>query len=166
MRISFIVPAYNEQDRLPDMMGEMLGFLRDQGVTSYEFIIVDDGSTDETYEVAMGYSKTEGSDRVRVLRLARNLGKGGAVRMGMLRARGEVLLMVDADGATSASDVERVELALREVEQDGYGVAVGSRAHMVDTNAVAKVSVQRTLLCCCLPCLTRLLCSAPGTAMR
>lgn len=84
--LSVIVPAYNETERLPKMLDECLGFLSKRA-TSYEVIIVDDGSRDATTATALKYVDTWGSDKVRVLTLARNRGKGGAVRMGMLRAR-------------------------------------------------------------------------------
>ena len=84
--LSVIIPAYNEQLRLPSMLDECLEFLNKRG-TSYEVIIVDDGSRDSTTETGLEYVDKHGSERVRVLTLARNRGKGGAVRMGMLRAR-------------------------------------------------------------------------------
>ena len=65
---------------------ECLEYLAGRSI-SYEVIIVDDGSKDGTVAVGLGYTEQLGSDKVRVLSLARNRGKGGAVRMGMLRAR-------------------------------------------------------------------------------
>ena len=84
--LSVIVPAYNEELRLPKMLDECLEFL-EKRKTSYEVIIVDDGSKDETSATGLKYVERWGSDKVRVLSLAKNRGKGGAVRMGMLRAR-------------------------------------------------------------------------------
>jgi len=73
-----------------------------------------------------------------VLRLFRNNGKGGAVRKGMVRARGRYLLMADADGATKASDLGRLMAELQKVERDGLGIAVGSRAHLEEAEGDAK----------------------------
>ena len=84
--LSVIVPAYNETLRLPKMLDECLEFLKKRSST-YEVIIVDDGSKDGTTDTALEYVDKYGSDIVRVLTLAKNRGKGGAVRMGMLRAR-------------------------------------------------------------------------------
>lgn len=128
------------------MMGEMIAYLRERRVPSWEIIIVDDGSHDRTGDVALEYSEKWGSDRVRLLRLRQNCGKGGAVRKGMLRARGEYLLMVDADGATEAAELRKLMEELSKIEHDGLGVAVGSRAHIVDTDAVAHRSALRNLL--------------------
>ena len=86
VNLSVIVPAYNEELRLPKMLDECLEFLEARK-SSYEVIIVDDGSKDTTSEVALGYVDKYGSEKVRVLTLAKNRGKGGAVRMGMLKAR-------------------------------------------------------------------------------
>ena len=68
------------------MLEECLAFLEARK-SSYEVIIVDDGSKDTTTEVGLGYVDKYGSDKLRVLSLAMNRGKGGAVRMGMLKAR-------------------------------------------------------------------------------
>ena len=84
--LSVIVPAYNEELRLPTMLDECLEFLNKRK-SSFEVIIVDDGSKDKTTETALKYVEKHGCDKVRVLKLAKNRGKGGAVRMGMLRAR-------------------------------------------------------------------------------
>ena len=84
--LSVIVPAYNEELRLPKMLDECLEFLNKRK-TTFEVIIVDDGSKDSTTDTAMEYVDKFGSDKVRVLKLAKNRGKGGAVRMGMLKAR-------------------------------------------------------------------------------
>jgi len=149
--ISFIVPVYNEENRLPDMMNETMEYLesrahRDRAFT-YEVIIVDDGSKDNTVKVAMGYVKKYGADNVRVLKLGVNQGKGGAVQQGMLHARGQYLLMVDGDGATRIEDLESLETRLKQAEQKtrGGAVAVGSRAHYQDS-AVAKRAWYRNIL--------------------
>lgn len=76
---------------------------------TYEVIIVDDGSKDHTSSVALRYGLTYGSDKVRVLTLVKNRGKGGAVRLGMLSARGKRLLFADADGATKFADLDKLE---------------------------------------------------------
>uniref|UniRef100_A0A8C2UDH3 dolichyl-phosphate beta-glucosyltransferase n=1 Tax=Coturnix japonica TaxID=93934 RepID=A0A8C2UDH3_COTJA len=86
--LSVVVPSYNEEDRLPLMMDEALDYLekrqkRDPSFT-YEVIVVDDGSKDRTTEVAMKYCEKYGSDKVRVLSLVKNRGKGGAVRMNQM----------------------------------------------------------------------------------
>ena len=147
--LSLIIPAYNEEERLSTMMDATLAYLRQRRAASpgftYELIIVDDGSRDRTFDAAMRYSASEGTDLVRVMRLGRNQGKGGAVQQGMLHARGEWLLMVDADGATRISDVEALERGAARVQRGPDAIAVGSRAHLAD-DAVATRAWYRNVL--------------------
>ncbi|KAI6213790.1 Dolichyl-phosphate beta-glucosyltransferase [Aphelenchoides besseyi] len=117
LSLSVVVPAMNESLRLPTMLGECLEFLEkkkeDNSEFTYEVIVVDDGSTDNTAAVAYEFGH---SRNVQVLKLNRNLGKGGAVRNGVLCARGALILFADADGATRFSDLEKLELALKKSE--------------------------------------------------
>uniref|UniRef100_A0A8V0XKY7 Dolichyl-phosphate beta-glucosyltransferase n=1 Tax=Gallus gallus TaxID=9031 RepID=A0A8V0XKY7_CHICK len=149
--LSVVVPSYNEEDRLPLMMDEALDYLekrqkRDPSFT-YEVIVVDDGSKDQTTEVAMKYCEKYGSDKVRVLSLVKNRGKGGAVRMGVLSSRGKKILMADADGATKFADIEKVEEGLKNLQPwpNQMAISCGSRAHM-EKDSIAKRSYFRTLL--------------------
>jgi len=144
VKLSVIIPAYNEELRLPKMLDECLQFLEARK-SSYEVIIVDDGSKDTTTEVGLGYVDKYGCEKVRVLSLAKNRGKGGAVRMGMLRARGENLLFADADGATTFEDLVKLEENLAEIEYDGQGIVCGSRAHL-EEDSIASRTVIRTIL--------------------
>ncbi|XP_073306109.1 uncharacterized protein [Primulina huaijiensis] len=150
--ISLIVPAYNEEYRLPGALDETLNYLQERTAKdkpfSYEVVIVDDGSTDGTKRVAFDYVKRYTVDNVRVVLLGRNHGKGEAIRKGVLHSRGELILMLDADGATKVSDLEKLEnqiLALA-MEERKFGdssasdstlrisdvpiAAFGSRAHL------------------------------------
>lgn len=142
--LSVIIPAYNEQERLPKMLEECLEFLEGRSST-YEVIIVDDGSKDLTTQVGLSYVEKYGSDKVRVLTLGKNRGKGGAVRMGMLRARGENLLFADADGATTFGDLGKLEEEMAKIAKEGQGIVCGSRAHLED-ESIAQRTIIRTIL--------------------
>lgn len=83
---------------------------------------------------------------MRVCVLSANRGKGGAVTHGMRHVRGRYAVFADADGASRFADLEELMKEVRGVEVGGYGVAVGSRAHMVTTDAVVKRSWVRNLL--------------------
>jgi dolichyl-phosphate beta-glucosyltransferase len=82
--LSVIIPSYNEQERLPLMLDDALKELiekQEQDPSfSFELLIVDDGSKDKTSETAFSYAKKSGNDTIRVLKLLKNRGKGGAVR--------------------------------------------------------------------------------------
>ncbi|XP_068143896.1 dolichyl-phosphate beta-glucosyltransferase [Drosophila tropicalis] len=151
LELSVIVPAYNEEKRLPTMLDECLAFLEEKSkkdsTFTYEVIIVSDGSSDATVSVALKYSKQFGAEKVRVMELVENRGKGGAVRLGVLSARGRQLLFADADGATKFPDYDKLAEALNALapEWRNDGLAVGSRAHLED-ESIASRSFIRTVL--------------------
>jgi len=148
--LSIIIPAYNEEKRLDIMMEETTKYVlarekRDPNF-KWEIIIVSDGSRDKTPLVAFNWVKKFKTKDIRILDLKKNRGKGGAVKRGMMIGRGKYMLMVDADGATKFSDLDRVERELRKIEtKDGHGIAIGSRAHLQGI-AEAKRSFFRNLL--------------------
>ncbi|XP_004399962.1 PREDICTED: dolichyl-phosphate beta-glucosyltransferase isoform X2 [Odobenus rosmarus divergens] len=120
-RLSVVVPSYNEEKRLPVMMDEALGYLEER--------------------------QNYGSDKVRVITLVKNRGKGGAIRMGIFSSRGEKILMADADGATKFPDVEKLEKGLNDLQPwpEQMAIACGSRAHL-EKESIAQRSYFRTLL--------------------
>jgi glycosyltransferase involved in cell wall biosynthesis len=118
--LTVILPCYNEAERLPGTLQTLLTHLS-AVPGEVEVLVVDDGSSDATVQVAEGVAAVD--ERVNVLSYRPNRGKGFAVRTGMLAAGGELLLFTDADGSYSPSDLDRVVAALREAP-----VAIGSRA--------------------------------------
>ena len=136
--LSVIIPAYNEGTRIAPTVRDIVAYCR-QGHRSFEVILVDDGSEDETSSV--GRQLGDEFPELRLIRLAANQGKGYAVRTGMLNALGENLLFADADGATPFGELERLELALAR----GADVAVGSRALREDGTRV-KAKMYRHLI--------------------
>jgi glycosyltransferase involved in cell wall biosynthesis len=121
--ISIIVPAYNEQARLPETIRRIQTYLSGSEWIFHEIVIVDDGSTDRTVEVASAF--VEENSNVRVLRNPGNHGKGYSVRHGMLEARGEWRLFTDADLSAPIEEIERLWAAMK---RDDSQVAIGSRA--------------------------------------
>ena len=139
LALSVVIPAYNEAGRLTPMLEATLAHLISHPSRPYELIIVDDGSKDATVSLALSLAGTYPGSDIRIVRMDKNVGKGGAVRHGFMHARGERLLMVDADGASRFEDLELLWEEMDRVEIDGYAVAVGSRAHLVKTEVVVKV---------------------------
>jgi dolichyl-phosphate beta-glucosyltransferase len=117
--LSVVIPAYNEERRLPFSLQRVRDYLEGKA-ESYEVVVVDDGSTDNT----VGCVRDFGSSRVTLLSNDVNRGKGYSVRRGMLLARGEYRLMCDADLSTPIEETERLLAALKA----GADVAIGSRA--------------------------------------
>ena len=113
---------------------------------------MDDGSKDDTAKIAFSYSQDLKNGELYVLKLPENVGKGGAIRFGVLCARGEIILFADADGATKFSDFGGLETALRDLSSDGEyfecdapALALGSRAHL-EEKSKAERSLFRTIL--------------------
>jgi dolichyl-phosphate beta-glucosyltransferase len=118
--LSVVVPAYNEEKRLPRTLERMRGFLDEAGL-DYEIIVVDDGSDDDTLEIARHEGTRGGA--VRVLANGRNRGKGYSVRRGMLAANGRLVFYSDADLSTPIEEI----LRLLEFLEDGADIVIGSR---------------------------------------
>lgn len=118
-RCSFVIPAYNEARRLPATL-DAIAQLSASSLGRCEIIVVDDGSTDSTLEVARAFRAH--MCRVRVLRVPHR-GKGFAVRRGVHLAQGEIVLLCDADLHDSVREVISLEAALR----NGADIAIGSR---------------------------------------
>jgi dolichyl-phosphate beta-glucosyltransferase len=114
--LSVVIPCYREAERLRKHVPGLIEYLRVQG-RSFEIVVVDDGSPDDTAAVARTLP-------VRLISYQPNRGKGGAVKEGMLAAQGRYVLFTDADQSTPISDVTKLLAKL----EAGYDVAIGSRA--------------------------------------
>jgi dolichyl-phosphate beta-glucosyltransferase len=121
--ISIVIPAFNEQKRLPATLEAVLAYLSGRAWSSWEVIVVDDGSGDETAAVAERFAA--GHPGVRLLRNPGNKGKGFAVRHGMLEARGDWILFTDADLSAPIGELDKL---LATAEEKGAAVVIGSRA--------------------------------------
>ena len=133
LRLSVVVPAFREVDRIGDTvrrLREGLGEVADDG--GLEIVVVDDGSGDATADAALA----AGAGQVVVQ--PRNRGKGAAVRLGMLAARGRTVAFTDADLAYGPDQVLRVLAAV----EDGWDVAIGDRAHPDSRLLVAPARVR------------------------
>lgn len=128
--LSLILPCFNEAERLPRTLAAFLAELP-QGLGEVEVLVVDDGSTDETFAVARAVAARDA--RVRVIHSGPNRGKGFAVRTGVLAARGERVVFTDADGSYGPGDVGRIVAALTDAP-----VAIGSRDAALATGPLVR----------------------------
>jgi len=140
VQLSVVIPAYNETRRIGPYLEAITAYLGRRGL-SYELLVVDDGSRDDT--AALVEQAGAQNSRIRLIRLPRNTGKGAAVRAGMQAARGGLRLFADADGATPIQELERLEAAIK----DGADLAIGSRTLASrDSRYQVKARLHRTLL--------------------
>jgi dolichyl-phosphate beta-glucosyltransferase len=129
VELSVVIPAYNEEKRLPSTLESVHTYLSERGGT-FEIIIVDDGSKDGTTAVVEEFAKHH--DDIRLISYSANQGKGHAVRTGILKAHGEKILFNDADGSSPIEELEKLEAALAA----GALIAIGSRAKPDPTRKV------------------------------
>ncbi|HEX6420349.1 MAG TPA: glycosyltransferase [Acidimicrobiales bacterium] len=119
-RLSVVVPAYEEADRIGDTVRRLqAGLCEVADAGGLEVVVVDDGSGDATADAALAAGATQ------VVVQPRNRGKGAAVRTGVLAARGRTVVFTDADLAYGPDQVRRVLAAV----EDGWDVAIGDRRH-------------------------------------
>jgi glycosyltransferase involved in cell wall biosynthesis len=122
--LSIIVPAYNEAARLGNSLRAIVKYLN-ENFPDAELIVVDDGSSDKTAQIARERLDEGSNLRTSVISYKSNLGKGRAVRLGLQAARGEIALFSDADLSTPISESPKL---IEPIESGVCDVAFGSRA--------------------------------------
>jgi len=122
--LSVVIPAYNEAVRLENTLRAVVDYLI-RNSPQAEVIVVDDGSSDQTADLARQVFLDAGNLRTSVISYKSNLGKGRAVRLGLLAARGDVTLFSDADLSTPISEAPKL---IEPIVSGNYDVTFGSRA--------------------------------------
>ena len=115
MDISLVIPLYNEAESLPELHSWISGVMQENGF-SYEVIFIDDGSTDESWEVIKGLPGGRG------IRFRRNYGKSAALYEGFAAAEGEIVVTMDADLQDSPEEIPEM---VRMIREDGYDLVSG-----------------------------------------
>lgn len=118
--LSVVIPAFNEERSLPGTLNSVFGYLKKQSY-SWEVVVVNDGSSDHTKDLVLEFQKS--FPQLVLVDNRVNRGKGFAVKTGVLRARGEVTLFMDADNSTKIWEVEKAISLLA----GGADVVIGSR---------------------------------------
>ncbi len=121
--ISIVVPAYNEEARLPETLRRIEQYFSQSDWGFHEILVVDDGSTDGTAEAAGVFAAA--NPNIRVLKNPGNRGKGYSVRHGMLEALAEWALFTDAD---LSAPIEELDTLWSELRRERSEIAIGSRA--------------------------------------
>lgn len=120
--LSVVIPAFNEESRLPGTLDSVVEFLRSEPYES-DVVVADDGSTDGTADIARARAGGPVPVRLAAQPDGRNHGKGSAVRLGMLAAAGRYRLFMDADNSTAVDHVRGFWKAF----EAGCDIAIGSR---------------------------------------
>ncbi len=121
--LSIVIPAFNEERRLAESLRTLHSYFQNQGF-SIELIVVEDGSTDATGEVALQTAESVPGMQLLLLQNPRNMGKGQSVRRGMLQARGDYTLLTDADLSTPVEEFQKLFDVLT---TNRAHIAIGSR---------------------------------------
>lgn len=121
MKLSVIIPAYNEQKRIGATLDQLSEYFKRQDYEA-EILVVNDGSSDDTSGLVMEKSKT--IPELRLIENDRNRGKGYTVKQGISMAKGEVVLFFDADASTPIDQVEKFWPRF----ESGYDICIGSRS--------------------------------------
>ncbi len=111
MELSVVVPVYNEEENVEPLIGEINGVLRHLG-KSYEIVVVDDGSEDQTFAVLSKLQREQPT--MKVVRLKRNFGQTAAVAAGLAYAKGEIVILMDGDGQNDPADIPALLAKLAE----------------------------------------------------
>lgn len=121
IKVSVLIPAYNEEENVPYLIEEIEDFLKKYGLRDWEFILVDDGSTDRTFEKFKKLGKGKGY--LRAYRYIKNQGKTKALEVGYRHARGEIIVIFDADLQFTFEDAKKLVDKLEE----GYDLVAGKK---------------------------------------
>ena len=131
MDISIIVPSFNERESLPELCGRISNVMQ-QNRYSYELIIVDDGSTDNSWDCITDLAKENSA--IHGIRFRRNYGKSGALYCRFKKAQGDVVITMDAD---LQDFPEEIPALFRMITEEGYDLVSGWKQHRQD-NALTK----------------------------
>lgn len=121
VEISIIVPVLNEMESIPIFIERMSDVLNGADVSNFEFVFVNDGSTDETLQVLLKYAKQ--SAQIKVIDLSRNFGKEAAMTAGLFAASGDAVVPIDVD----LQDPPELIPAMIEKWREGYEVVLARR---------------------------------------
>ena len=120
MKLSLIIPAYNEESRIGPFLDSIAEYFKLHAEYNAEVIVVDDGSRDNTVKVSAESGKA--IKNFNIISLPQNRGKGAAVRAGVMASQGDQVVFMDADGATGIDQLPKMMYALESAD-----IAIGNR---------------------------------------
>ena len=132
MKVSVIIPVYNEREILPELVKTLFNTLQDQPY-SWEILFIDDGSSDGSFQQLKSIAE-ENPEHIILIALRRNFGQTAAIAAGIDHAAGDILVLMDADMQNDPTDIP---LLLKKIDE-GYDVVSGWRVHRKD-NKITRV---------------------------
>ncbi len=124
--ISIVIPVYNEEENLEELVKELKTSLKFQKIDNYEIILVDDGSEDKSWEIIRKFSEKD--KNIKGIRFTRNFGQTSAIYAGFQNANGDIIITLDADLQNDPSDIKK----LIKLMEKGYDVVSGWRKERKD----------------------------------
>jgi len=124
--VSVVIPLYNEEESLPELGMLVEGELKELVGDKYEIVFVDDGSTDNSFEVIKQLKQR--NNRIRAFKFRRNYGKSAALSLGFAQARGNIIVTLDADLQDDPSEIKK----LLEKIKEGYDLVTGWKKKRYD----------------------------------
>ncbi len=131
MDISVVIPFYNEAESLPELSAWIERVMQENGF-SYEVLMIDDGSTDGSWDTVKGLSA--GNSAIHGISFRRNYGKSAALYCGFAKAEGDVVITMDADLQDSPDEIPAL---FRKVKEEGFDIVSGWKQHRKD-NPITK----------------------------
>lgn len=150
VELSFVVPAFNEEDCIEDTLDALDAVIKDKNLP-YEIVVVNDGSLDGTLAKVVRYAKT--NKHVKVISYANNIGKGHAVKTGFMKTSGDIVIFADGDMEIDLSTISRYLKALEHGD-----IVIASKRHL---DSRVKVPLSRKILSISFNGLVRLLTGVP-----
>lgn len=141
MDLTIVIPAFNEENRLPKTLQKLLTYLPAHLTGTFEILVVDDGSTDRTRDIVRATAETH--PQLRLLTMERNSGRGAAVQRGVENASGKIILEMDSDGSVDAEAVPRFVTYMN--EHRDIDMLIGSR-NIEGSKILVPQPLVRTLL--------------------
>jgi glycosyltransferase involved in cell wall biosynthesis len=126
MNLSVVIPLYNEAESLPELINWIDKVMQQNNYT-YEIILIDDGSTDESWEVIL--KQKEGNKHIRGIKFQRNYGKSAALQMGFSATKGDVVMTMDADLQDSPDEIPGF---FKMITEEGYDLVSGWKKKRYD----------------------------------
>ncbi len=146
IELSFVIPAYNEENFIEDTLGTLDTAIKDERL-QYEVVVVDDGSKDQTFMKALRYAQRNG--HVKVIRYENNSGKGFAIKKGFMQATGDMVMFIDGDMEIDLNTISKYLQALQDAD-----VVIASKWH---PQSLVSMSVSRRIMSLTFNFLARLL---------